>query len=157
MSFVGSMMPVFWLVLGIAMAVTEGITVQLNAIWFALGAVVAAVSAALGASVRTQWILFAGVSLAALLATRPFVRKVVKTCKEPTNADRVIGKTGVVTQTVDNLPGMGRVSVLGMDWSARTQDGEILEEGERVQVLAIEGVTLIVAAETAQHTHKGAT
>ena len=90
MSFVGSMMPVFWLVLGIAMAVTEGITVQLNAIWFALGAVVAAVSAALGASVRTQWILFAGVSLAALLATRPFVRKVVKTCKEPTNAARVI-------------------------------------------------------------------
>ena len=133
MSFVGSMMPVFWLVLGIAMAVTEGITVQLNAIWFALGAVVAAVSAALGASVRTQWILFAGVSLAALLATRPFVRKVV------------------------NLPGMGRVSVLGMDWSARTQDGEILEEGERVRVLAIEGVKLIVAAETAQHTHKGAT
>ena len=90
-------------------------------------------------------------------ATRPFVRKVVKTCKEPTNADRVIGKTGVVTQTVDNLPGMGRVSVLGMDWSARTQDGEILEEGERVRVLAIEGVKLIVAAETAQHTHKGAT
>ncbi len=157
MSFVGPIMPVFWLVLGIAMAVTEGLTVQLNAIWFALGAVVAAVSAALGASMRTQWILFAGVSLVALAATRPLVRKVVKTHREPTNADRVIGKTGVVLQTVDNLPGLGRVSVLGMDWSARTRDGEILEQGERVRVLAIEGVKLIVEAETAQHPGKKGT
>ncbi len=81
---------------------------------------------------------------ATLAFTRPFVKKVLRIQKESTNADRVIGQAGVVLEAVDNDLGTGRVKVMGLDWSAQTRDGGRIGEGEKIQVLSIEGVKLIV-------------
>ena len=46
---------------------------------------------------------------------------------------------------VDNLQGIGRVTVGGQEWSARTpQDGVTLQVGAVVDVKAVHGVKLIV-------------
>lgn len=136
--------PVLWLVLGIVLAVVEGMSVQLMAIWFALGAAAAAIAAVLGASGMVQFYIFVGVSAVTLIFTRPLVKKKLLTKKESTNADKLIGMVGIVIQPIDNDLAQGRVNVSGLDWAARTQDGEPIEAEQKVKICAIEGVTLIV-------------
>ena len=137
--------PVIWLVLGIAFAVIEGLTVQLTSIWFAVGAAVtAAVAAIFHISGQAQFWTFLIISVLLLAATRPFARRKLQVKKVNTNADRVIGQVGVVISAIDNLQAAGRVKVSGLDWSARSRSGDPIAEGCRVRVLAIDGVKLIV-------------
>lgn len=64
--------------------------------------------------------------------------------KTPTNADRIIGCRGLVTESIDRLQSTGRVHVDGMDWKARTYSTEPVAAGRMVEVVAIEGVSLVV-------------
>lgn len=145
----GLFYPIFWLVLGLALLIAEASTVQMVAIWFALGAFSAILPASLGAPLWVHILVFAVVSAAALLGTRPFVKRFLKVKVQRTNADRVIGETGVVVQAIENDKAQGRVAVMGLDWSARADDNTEIPEGEKVEILAIEGVKLIVRIKNA--------
>ena len=136
---------IVWLGIGVVAAVIEGLTTQLVGIWFAFGAVVAAVSVLLGASLYLQLILFALTPVLLLVGVRPYFKKRLSVQKQPTNADQLIGKVAMVTEPTDPTSGAARAVIEGLAWMARTQAGELLEAGERVTVLAIQGATLIVA------------
>ena len=69
-----------------------GITAQLVSIWFVLGAVVAAVAATCGGAVWLQGVLFVAVSVVALLATKPLVKKYLRPRIQATNADRALAE-----------------------------------------------------------------
>ena len=66
---------------------------------------------------------------------------------EKTNVDSMPGKSGIVTQSIDNLKAQGKVTVNGMEWTARSKDGSQIEEGRVVRVYGVEGVKLIVEEE----------
>ena len=87
------------------------------------------------------------VTLILLISTRPLVRRFLDKKETPTNADRVVGKTAVVTEEIDNVLEKGRVTVLGGDWRAHSTNGAVLPVGTRVKVERIEGVKLFVSAE----------
>ena len=135
---------IFWLILMIGMVVLELSTAQMVSIWFAIGALGALIATYLGAEIWLQIIIFLVVSGIALVATRPFVKKLTAGKKVPTNADRYVGRKGVVTATVDNQQGVGLVKIEGSVWSARSVSGEVLPAGEQVVVERIEGVKLMV-------------
>lgn len=137
-------LPLFWLILAIVLGVVEAASVQLMAIWFAIGAVVSIIPAVMGASLPVQFIVFVVVSTILLIATRPLAKKFLSVKKTKTNSDRVIGKVGVVVHKIDNTLEEGRVLVSGLDWSARSEGGEIIEEKEQVIVKRIDGVKVIV-------------
>ena len=80
-------MLIFWVVLLIVLIVVEAVTAQMVTIWFAAGAVAAMVAELLNAQVWLQWVIFIAVSVIALVATRPLVRKLTKTRVQPTNTD----------------------------------------------------------------------
>lgn len=61
-----------------------------------------------------------------------------------TNADRCVGRTGVVLEDIDNLAAAGQVRVCGSVWSARSTDGTPIAAGTTVVVDRIEGVKLMV-------------
>ena len=134
-------LPLFWLILAIVLGVVEAASVQLMAIWFAVGAVVSIIPAV---SLPVQFIVFVVVSTILLIATRPLAKKFLSVKKTKTNSDRVIGKVGVVVHKIDNTLEEGRVLVSGLDWSARSEDGKIIEEKEQVIVKRIDGVKVIV-------------
>ena len=67
---------------------------------------------------------------------------------EPTNADMVIGKIGVVTEKIDNLASSGLVKVGGNVWTARSVDDSVIEENDRVVIKEISGVKLLVIKES---------
>ena len=140
----GQWLTIAWLIFAIILGVVEACTTQLVAIWFGIGALVAIVPSLLNASIWVQFFVFIGVSFLTLIATRPFVKKVIHVNHVRTNADSVIGKIGIVQQEINNDLEQGRVSVSGLDWAARSEVGEVFPVGEKVLIKAIHGVTLIV-------------
>ena len=134
----------FWIVMLIAFVIIEASTAQLLTIWFAVGALAALISQMLGADVWLQWLIFVAVSAVVVAATRPLVKKYARPKIQPTNADRCIGQTAVVTEDIDNISGKGAAKVNGIEWSARSETGEIIKAGETVTVVKIDGVKLIV-------------
>ncbi len=135
---------IFWLAALVVFLIVEGATVQLVSIWFAFGAFAALIASVFHAQMWLQITLFLVVSVAALILTRPLVKKRMEKGYKPTNADRVIGKPCYVTETIDNIVGTGKVSDAGKIWTARSKTGEVLTEGSLVRPVLIEGVKLIV-------------
>ena len=134
-----------WLVVFVACIAIEIITMGLTTIWFAGGALVAAIGAALGAPIWLQAVFFGAVSLVLLYFTRPVAVKYFNKDRVKTNAESLVGKQAVVISEIDNLQGIGQVSVNGQEWSARTvEEGITLTEGSVVIVRAISGVKLMV-------------
>ena len=134
-----------WLGLTIVFAIIEGATAQLTTIWFAFGSIVSFILAVCGVkSIPVQVIVFVAVSLAALVFTRPLVKKIIHKNVEPTNADRNIGETGVTVTEINNLLGTGEVNLKGTIWTARSSTDEVIPQDTQVKVIKIEGVKLIV-------------
>ena len=138
-------MPVVWLIAMVALLIIEAVVPGLISIWFAIGALAVLLSALLHAPLWLQIVWFLAVSIAALVLTRPLAAKYVNARTQPTNADVLIGRECVVTETIDDLQGSGAVKVSGKVWTARTgKEGLSIEKGAKARILRIEGVKLIV-------------
>lgn len=135
---------IFWLVAVILLAIVEIVTIQLVAIWLAVGGLCALILASLGLPEWLQFVVFILVSAVLLVFTRPFCRRFLTTKKVHTNADRHIGTVAVVSEDIDNLAQKGSAVISGVPWMARSVDGSVIKAGERVRVERIEGVKLIV-------------
>lgn len=136
---------IIWLIAAVVLGVAEIATVQLVAIWFAIGAVAAMAVCSVGLPLWVQILVFGVVSLILLLLTRPFVKKVLKMRHVNTNADRLIGKIVTVTETIGEREKRGTVKYSGVTWNAVSEDGHIIKKGEEVEIKAIEGSKLIVS------------
>jgi len=135
----------YWLIAAAAFVFLEILTMGLTTIWFAVGALVGAVMAALGLSLWVQILAFAVVSAIVLLFTRPLARKYLNNRTVRTNAESLIGCVCMVTQTIDNLRAEGQVTVKGQVWTARsTSEERSIPENTKVRITAISGVKLIV-------------
>lgn len=139
------MEPMIWLGLLAVLLLVEAVTAGLTTIWFAGGALVAAVAAWMGAGELVQIVLFLAVSGILLIFTRPLAVKYLNKDKIETNANSLIGKKAVVTKDIDNLAQMGQVLINDVEWSARsTDDGKKVAKGTVVEIKEIRGVKLIV-------------
>ena len=130
-----------WLILFVVLIILELCTVNLTTIWFAFGALLAYIVSLFTDNVMIQTTVFLAVSVITLILTRPVVRKYLLTKPSRTNADMLIGKIGVVTKEITKTD-IGEVKIDGKYWSAKAN--KKIKEGSKVEILAIEGVKLIV-------------
>ena len=136
---------IIWLVLLIVFIAVEAATLGLVCIWFAGGALIALIVAALKGPVWLQLVLFLITALVLLIFTRPVAVKYFNKDRVKTNVGSIIGKQGIVTAEIDNLQATGKVAVSGQEWTARSiEEGIIIPEGAVVQVEAVSGVKLMV-------------
>ena len=135
---------IVWLALLIIFAVAEAATVGLTSVWFAIGSLGALVCALAGGNIWLQLGIFIVLSLVCLVALRPLAKKYLNNRVEPTNADRVIVQEARVTQDIDNIQGIGAVTIGGVTWTARSEHDTPIPAGAMVRVLRIEGVKVIV-------------
>ena len=142
-----SEMTALWIAAIVVFGVVEAVTAGLVSIWFVLGGVAGLIAAVCSAPIWLQVALFFAVSIAALAFTRPLVVKLMKKDIKPTNADRVLGAVGRVTERIDNALPSGAVYIDGKTWTARSADGEVIEPDAAVRILRMEGVKLIVQKE----------
>ena len=134
-----------WLALMVVFLITEAVcAIHLVSIWFAAGAFVAMIAAALGARLWLQVTLFLLVSGALLALLWPMVKKFLRPNLKKTNLDSIIGTSGLVTATIDNLSATGQVKLNGMEWTARSTSGKIIDPNTEVKVDRIEGVKVFV-------------
>lgn len=133
-----------WFALLLLFSIGEAVTVGLTCVWFAIGALGALLCALAGWNQWVQLLAFVVLSGASLALVRPLAKKFLAPSYSATNADRVIGREAVVTQTIDNLRGQGQVNVAGQVWTARSEGDDPIAEGTLVRVLRIEGVKVFV-------------
>lgn len=133
-----------WIGLMVAFIIIEMSTASLVCIWFAAGALVAAISKIIGVPFGVQIVVFVVASALALVVTKPLVRKIKSKGKTATNADMVIGKFGIVTEEITNDKFAGKVKVAGQEWSAVTADGSEIPKNAKILVKEISGVKLVV-------------
>lgn len=133
-------MVILWIILIVAAVLLEAATLALVSIWFAAGALGAVIAAALGLPLWAQIVVFLVVSFALLAATRPLLKKLMPNKYIPTNGELDIGKKAVVVETVDNSKSAGRVKLEGVDWSAESWDGSVIEK-DTVVIVKAKGTT----------------
>ena len=135
---------IMWAIAFVVLTIVELSTYQLVSIWLALGSLVSLICAILGLGIVGQVIVFTVVSVILLIATRPFVNKVLKNRVVLTNAELDIGKVAIVIEKINNTTSSGRVKLNGVDWAARSSDDSVIPSGTSVTVERIEGSKLIV-------------
>lgn len=134
-----------WLAVMVILILIEIVTVGLTTIWFATGALAAAIVASLGGGTLLQVIVFMIVSFAMLIFTRPFAMKFINTTRVKTNYEGIIGKIVRITEDVDNINETGCAVVNGQEWTVRAAvDTNKIAAGSLAKVVNISGVKLIV-------------
>ena len=135
----------FWIVMMVLFVIIEGAcAIHLVSIWFAVGSLAAMIASLNGVVWWMQIIIFLLVSGALLALLWPLVKKFLRPNLKKTNLDSVIGSVGLVTATIDNLSATGQVKLGGMEWTARSTTGKIIDPHTEVKVDRIEGVKVFV-------------
>lgn len=138
------MMTWFWILIALVTLGIEIITVgTLVSIWFSVGALAAYVVAMTNVAFEIQLLVFSAVSILTFLTVRPIAAKYFSKRQEATNADRYIGQRFTVTETVTPEK-WGAVKIQGVRWSVREVNGETVEDGQLVEIIALEGAKLLV-------------
>lgn len=128
-----------WAFLAVIFAIFELITTAFFLIWFAVGAIVAAILNYLGFDVYVQFTAFVIVSLVLILSTRKFADRITPEPSKKTTADRLIGKHGKIIRKLEDNSYIVRVS--GEEWSAK---GEDMDVNDKVEIVGIDSIKLIV-------------
>jgi membrane protein implicated in regulation of membrane protease activity len=135
-----------WVIAAVALGIGEMLTPGLFFLGpLALAAGVAALAALIGGGILISLIVFIVASLASLAFLRPVARRHVRMpAISRTGTDALVGRKALVTRRIDAHG--GRVRIGGEEWSARPYlDGQVLEEGQSVDVIQIEGATALVS------------
>ncbi len=137
-------MSFLWLILFITFLVVEAVTVVLTSIWFAVGALLSLVLSLAGASITVQVVVFVVISIVLMIFTKPILSKYLLGKREKTNYESVMGQKVKVTEQINNIENKGTVMINGLEWTAKTEDGSVVEKDEIVEVVKVEGVKAIV-------------
>lgn len=132
---------IVWLIIIVILTFLEMITVGLTTIWFVFSGIIALITSFITDNYLIQFGIFVVLGVILLVTTRPLLQKILKHKKEATNADRIIGMEGIVTEKIaKNAP--GEVKVDGKRWTAVAD--KAIKEDSVVKVLEINGVKLKV-------------
>lgn len=134
----------FWLIVAGICLVIEIATVGFLVFWFGIGALFAMITSFFTDNLIIQTVVFILSSTVLLFFTRPFVNKFSPKEKVKTNAFSIIGKKGIVTQTINPITGEGQIKIGSEVWSAKSFEDVKIEKGLEVEVLDIDGVKAIV-------------
>ncbi|MER3430166.1 MAG: NfeD family protein [Blastocatellia bacterium] len=138
----------FWVILAVIFVVAETFTLGFVLLWFGIGAAVAALVAMLGGSLLLQFFVFAVISVILTGLSRTIFSKYL--IHRPGDGPRIgidalPGQVGTVTHASRGALREAAVKVYGTVWTAFPEDGETeFEEGEKVEVIRVQGSSIIV-------------
>jgi membrane protein implicated in regulation of membrane protease activity len=138
---------ILWLLAAAIFGVGEMHQGGLYLLPFAIGAALAATVSLLGVGALLSAILFVATSAVVVGALRPVAHR-HRRLPPPirTGAAALLGRSAMVLERIANDEGVGCVRIDGGEvWTARSYaDDEVIEAGERVEVVEIRGATALV-------------
>jgi membrane protein implicated in regulation of membrane protease activity len=138
---------ILWLVAACLLGLGELHTGGFYLLPFALGAALAAVVTLLGVGALLSGVVFIAASGIVVLTLRPVARRHRRLPPAiRTGAAALVGRRAVVLERIANDESVGCVRIDGGEvWTARSySDDEVIEAGERVEVVEIRGATALV-------------
>jgi len=136
-----------WVVLGIILLIIEVLTPEFIVGSFAVGCFITAAAAYFTNNLNVHLFIFTVTTVLVLWKIRPVFLNYLDSEQAVSNVDLLKGRTGLVLSPVGPGQKKGRVQVGGEDWSAVSEDGEKIEDGERVKIVDISSVKLVVKKE----------
>jgi len=138
---------IVWLIAACLLGLGEMHSGGLYLLPFAVGAALAATVSILGVATGLTIVVFVLTSGIVVGALRPVARR-HRRLPPPirTGAAAIVGKRATVLERIANDEGVGCVRVEGGEvWTARSyDDDEVIEAGDRVEVVEIRGATALV-------------
>lgn len=133
-----------WLAVFLIALVVEASTQEFVSVWFSVGAIVA-MCICYVVPFYVEIIIFAVVSLAALILTRPLIKKLTARTERFTNSDEFVGKRVILDKDVTKFEA-GELKVNGVIYQAvlpEDSDAEIKKDSI-VEIVALKGNKVIV-------------
>jgi len=135
----------YWLIAGILLILLELMFSGAVLLCFGFSATFTSLISLLGLTIELQIISFIILTIIAFITIRPFFLKYMRAKEKviETNVYGLIGKEGIVTKRIiqDEI---GKIKINGEEWSAISNDNQIIEVGKKVKILNIDGNKLIV-------------
>lgn len=131
-----------WVGAALFLGVAEMLTAGFFMLPFAVGAVIAAILAFMDVTPAIQFTVFIATSLISLVVLQRFVRQGDER-QASVGANRFVGKTAVVLETVNRTAGEGRVRMETEEWRATTEADQI-DVGTEVRIIEVRGTRLVV-------------
>ena len=134
-----------WAVIAVVCLILELMAGDFFIICFSIGAVFAAIAAALGFGTWIQLAAFALFTLICLFWLRPFAKRYLRQGEDQrvSNADALMGRVGHVVETV-KANGYGRVQIDGDIWKSVTNEACDIPAGTQVRVIGRESTIITV-------------
>ena len=131
-----------WMMAGVVLLILELFSMSFFLLWIAVAAILAGVVAIFVPIAWVQWLVFAILSIALLLATRPLARSLHGSVTLLSNVDAMVGQRGVVIDAIDPLKNVGRVRIGSDEWRARAE--QAIPVDAWAEVTSVAGTTLTV-------------
>jgi membrane protein implicated in regulation of membrane protease activity len=138
---------ILWIVAACILGIGEMHTGSLYLLPFAVGAALAGVVSLLGVGSLLAVLVFVLASVIVFGALRPVARRHRRLPPAiRTGAAALVGRRAMVLERIANDEGVGCVKIDGGEvWTARSYDeDEVINVGERVEVVEIKGATALV-------------
>jgi membrane protein implicated in regulation of membrane protease activity len=138
---------ILWLIAAAVLGIGEMHQGGLYLLPFALGAALAGVVSLLGVGTLLSAIVFVLASVIVVGTLRPVARRHRRLPPAiRTGAAALVGKRATVLERIANDEGVGCVRIEGGEvWTARSYDeDEVIDAGDRVEVVEIRGATALV-------------
>lgn len=134
-----------WLAVIAVAIVIEILTLDLVSVWFAFGAVIPFILAAVGGiAIEIQIAVFVIVSALLIIFMRSWARKLLfKNMNEKTNINSIIGRKIRLLEDTD-FEHLGSLKINDVTWTAVSYDGKLIKAGQIVEVVKVDGNKLLV-------------
>jgi membrane protein implicated in regulation of membrane protease activity len=138
----------FWIIVAVAFAVAEVMTVSFFAVFITIGALAAAVASLLGFSPLVQAIVLGVIGVVGIFTARPFLvqRLHIGRRRLESGAESMVGQRAVLTDPILASGQPGHVKIAGELWPAITEDGSPLPASTPVIVVDLRSTVLVVRA-----------
>lgn len=132
-----------WLIVGVVSIIIEIFDPAVFFISFGIAGIITSLISILGLPFWVQALIFGVLSFITFLFMRRVYERLLRNGKPETNVYALIGQNGMVTATIPQ-DGRGEVKIGGEYWVAVSQENLEIVQGERIEVLSIDGNKLIV-------------
>ena len=144
----------FWVIVAIAFAVVEVLTVAFFAVFITIGALGAAVVSLLGFGLLVQAIVLGVLGVAGIMIARPFFVERLHMGRGTlrSGAESMVGQQAILLEPILGVGQPGHLKIAGELWPALTEDGSPVPANTLVVVTALRSTTLIVRAASSPST-----
>lgn len=142
--FILSNLSWFWISVLAASLIAEACSLSLTTIWCAISSVPMIFIARTSLPFKWQLLIFAALSFALIVLTRPFAVKKLHLGKNRTNVNFLEGQQVLITRNITQFEKGEAKAGNGVLWTAVSADGTDIEKGTVCVVSKVEGNSLKV-------------